>query len=135
MIQFYFIEKDCPCSAEAAPFLDRIQDEFGSSCQVVGLINANQTEAIAWAKKVGTSFPIIADPKLAIIRAYGAEQSVYTTLVAPGGTIVKTFPGYGQEMLHELTTKIAKHGGKAQAKLVIADAPVQLISGCPFPQP
>jgi bilirubin oxidase len=131
----YFIEKECPCSAEAAPFMDRIQDEFGPTCQVVGVMNANQTEAKAWAQKVGTRFPIIADPDLTIIRAYGAEQSVYTTLVAPGGSIVKTFPGYGQAMLQELSAQLARHGGVAREKLAIADAPSQLVSGCPFPQP
>jgi len=115
--------------------MDRIQDEFGPTCQVVGVMNANQTEAKAWAQKVGTRFPIIADPDLAIIRAYGAEQSVYTTLVAPGGSIVKTFPGYGQAMLQELSAQLAQHGGVAREQLAIADAPSQLVSGCPFPQP
>ena len=93
-LALFFIERECPCSRDAAHFLDRLQAEYGDACTVVGVINARPEVAREWAKKVGTRFPLIADPDLAIINAYGAEQSDYTTVVAPGGKIVKTYPGY-----------------------------------------
>ncbi len=128
----YFIERECPCARDAAPFLDQIQATYGEQCVVVGVINADTTTAKAWAKTVGTRFPIIADPDCALIRAYGAERAVYTTLVAAGGVIVKTYPGYSAEMLKELSANLARIGRISERVLALDQAPQKLVVGCPL---
>ncbi len=128
----FFIESECPCSRDAAPFLDRLQAAYGDACTVVGVMNASTKIAGEWAKQVGSRFPIIADPKLAIINAYGAERSVYITIVAPDGKIVKTYPGYSSKTLKELSTTIARLGGLPERAVSLGLAPQELVAGCPL---
>ena len=96
------------------------------------MINAKPEEARAWAKQAGVRFPLLPDPERMIIGAYRAERSVYTTLIAPDGKIVKTYPGYGREMLQELSDRIARICGKPSQTAAFDTAPKKLVSGCPF---
>ncbi len=128
----FFIELNCPCSKDATPYLNQIQAEYSDSCNIVGIINAKPELARTWAKKVGSKFTVLPDPDMKIIKSYGAERSVYTTLIAPGGKVVKTYPGYGEAMLAELSSKIARLSGTPAKKITFADAPKALYSGCLF---
>lgn len=128
----YFIESACPCAREAAPFLDQLRETYADSCNVIGVINANTTVAKAWAKRVGNRFPLIADPDCEIIKAYGAEAAAYTTLVSPDRVIIKTHPGYSAQTLRELAAKIARESRSKPQPLSLADAPAELVVGCPL---
>jgi blue copper oxidase len=128
----FFIELNCPCSRDATPFLDRIAAQYGEAVQVIGVINAKPEEARAWAKTVSCRFPLLADPETQIIRAYGVERSVTTTIVAPGGQIERTYPGYGRSMLADLSDRIARLGQGAVRPIDFSAAPEKLTSGCPF---
>ena len=128
----FFIEKNCPCSRDAAPFIERLRSQYGTVCDFVGVINSDASVAQAWAKAASVHFPLLPDPEREIIAAYKAERSVYTTLIAPGGRIAKTYPGYGQEMLKELSGRIAQLSGVRVRPLVVTGAPKNLIAGCEF---
>ena len=128
----FFIERDCPCSRDAAPFLDKLQTQYGEACTVVGVINANAELSGEWAKTVGVTFPIIADPDLKIIHSYHAKSSVYTTVVAPGGKIVKTYPGYSADMLKEISGTIARLSHVPERQFAVDAAPKQSVTGCFF---
>ena len=130
----YFIERGCPCSKDAAPLFEGLRTSFGSKCQVVGVIDAAPEVARAWARSAGVGFPILADPEQAIIGAFGAERSVYTTLLAPGGRVIKTYPGYSQATLRELEGRLAALTGLRPRPLAVASAPKTLTSGCEFPR-
>lgn len=131
----YFIERECPCSKEAAPFLDQLQKLYSPKCTVVGVINAKPEAARAWAAQVGVSFPLIADPDMTIINAYGAVRSVYTALVAPTGKIVKMYPGYSEGTLTELSASIAELARIEPKTINTAGAPKTLTSGCDLARP
>jgi len=128
----FFIERECPCAREAAPFFSRLQAAYRDACNVVGVINADAGTAKAWAQTAGADFPIIADPRCEIIRAYGADYAAYNTLVAAGGTIAKTYPGYGGNMLRELSATIARAAGVAERPLALGKIPEQIVVGCPI---
>ena len=130
----FFIDCECPCSRDAAPFMDRLQSLYGDVCTVVGITNSDAKVAGAWAKQVGVRFSLVADPNLSIINDYSAVRSVSTTVVAPGGKIVKTYPAYNAEMLTDLSATVARLGGVAVRTLPVDDAPKKLVSGCPFQQ-
>ncbi len=131
-VVLFFIEKECPCSRDAAPYLSQLQAAYGGSCAVVGVINADAAGAKAWATAVRPGFPVIADPDFAVIDAYGAKRSVYVTVIAPGGHIAKAYPGYNADSLTEISATVAKLGGVPTAKLVWKDAPGELLAGCPL---
>lgn len=128
----YFIDLNCPCSRDAAACINRIYNAYRGAAQVVGIINSGDEQARAWVKAVGCGFPVIPDPAMRISRAYGAEKSVYTTLVAPGGRIEKQYPGYGQSMLTDLSQRIARLSGTPIASADFSAAPKQLTAGCSF---
>ena len=128
----FFIEASCPCSVEATPYMNQIQKAYGDGIQVVGVINGDAGVAKAWQNQVGSRFKIVPDPQLKTISRYHAERSVYTTLIAPGGRIVKTYPGYGQEMIRELNAKVAKIAQKNAPSIDVSKAPKRLTSGCVF---
>lgn len=128
----HFIELTCPCSRDSTPLLDRLRVQYGDSCQIVGVINTTPAQAALWAKQVGVGLPLLADPERKLITAYGAERSVYTTLVAPDGRVVKTYPGYSQDMLIELSQKLAQLCGVQPKPFAVSNAPKVLTSGCAF---
>lgn len=131
-VVLFFIEKECPCSRDAAPYLSQLQAAYGDACAVVGVINADEAGAKEWAATVKPGFPVVADPDFAIIDAYGAKRSVYVTVVAPGGKIAKAYPGYNADALTEIAGTVARLGGVPSVRLVWKDAPGELLAGCPL---
>lgn len=129
----YFIEVLCPCCKGAKPYIDRIQTRYGDVCNVVGVIDAKPSLAQVWANTVKPQFDVLPDPQMAVIRGFRAQRGVYTTLIAPNGRIVTAYPGYSQDMLHDLTKKIARLAGVKERSMSVEPAPIKLTSGCIFP--
>ena len=92
--------------------------------------NAEPPVAKAWANAVRPDFPILCDPGMTTIRDYKAVSGVYTTLLAPGGRIVKAYPGYSQAMLSEMGRKIERLAGIEARELKVSDAPKEMLAGC-----
>jgi peroxiredoxin len=130
----FFVELECPCCKGAKDAIDLIHERFGDVCNVVGVINADPPVAKAWVKAVRPKFPILCDPEMKTIHAYKAERGVYTTLVAPGGRIVRAYPGYSQAMLAEMASSIERLTGIEKRPISLKVAPKDLISGCEFPK-
>ncbi len=128
----YFIEKECPCSRDAAAYVNRLQAAFGSHLRVVGVINADDQVAAAWSAAAKAEFPVVADPQSAVADAYKAERSATTVLVSGAGAILKSNPGYSAEVLKELATLIARAGRSTPAQVDFSGAPDKLTSGCPL---
>lgn len=131
----FFVEKECPCCVGAKYYVDKIADLYGSELNAVGIINADGRIASAWSQATRPKFAILQDPKMGVIRSYKAERGVYTTLVAPGGRIDKAYAGYSQEMLKDLSRRIAKLAHIQERTVYAPSAPKTLTSGCPFPDP
>lgn len=131
----FFVEKNCPCCLGAKYFVDKMLDLYPGVVNAVGIINADGEIAEAWERVTKPRFLVLQDPQQRVIRAYKAERGVYTTLVAPGGKIVKAYPGYSLDMLQELSGKIAKLAGVPAKEFVSRAAPKTLTSGCLFPEP
>lgn len=128
----FFIELNCPCSKDAAVYMNSLQAQYGSVCEVVGVINANPADARAWIRASGCTFPVLPDPDLKLITAFGAERAVYTTLVAPGSRIDSTYPGYSRETLAEISRKIARMAGVTLQAIDFSKGPETLVTGCEF---
>jgi len=131
-VLLYFIERDCPCSRDAAIYINQLSAAFGSAVKVVGLINADGETAAAWKAATKAKFLVLADPDLAIAGAFKAERSATTLLVAPGGIIAKANPGYSAGTLQELAGLIARYARLPAPKLTFVSAPEKLTSGCPL---
>jgi peroxiredoxin len=127
-----FIKNGCPCSVSAQPFFEKISKAYGDRVAFLGVIDGTPDTAKAWGEKYRAKIPILADPALKIVRAYGAESSVYVVLIGPDGKIVRAWPGHSQEMLEELVGLLESSTGFQPKKLDFDDAPENLMAGCPF---
>lgn len=127
-----FIKNGCPCSVAAQPFFERIAEAFAGEAKFLGVIDGTSETARAWGEKYRAKMPILADPKLKIVRDYGAESSVYVVLIGPDRRIVRAWPGHSEEMLNELVALIERLTGRKSADLDFTEAPGTLMAGCPF---
>lgn len=128
----FFIQDGCPCSESAQPFFNRLHQLYGGGAQFVGVIDAEAAAARDWAAANRAAFPLLLDPRLEIVRRYGAKRSTYVALIGRGGMVLKVWPGYSGEMLRDLGRRLAEAAGSVEQPLVVADAPQEMHSGCPY---
>jgi peroxiredoxin len=127
-----FIKDGCPCSDQAAPYFQRLQELYEGHARVVGIIDGDVEVARRWASDHKTCYPVLPDPKLEVIQAYGAKGSAYVALVAAGGKIERIWPGYSGEMLRELGGRMAALAGVPEAPFETGEAPKHLFAGCRY---
>jgi peroxiredoxin len=132
-VLMFFIQRDCPCSKEAAPFISQLAAHYRDRFTVIGVVDSSTAAGQNWLRETGAKFTLIADPKQAIIHAYKAPSSNYLTLIDKGGRIFKSYPGVGQSILRELNSRIAGQTGLSPAAAKFESAPKKPVIGCTFP--
>jgi len=130
----FFVEKNCPCCLGAKFYVDKMLDLYPNEVNAVGIINADGNTAKTWVKATKPKFTVLQDPKQKVIASYKAERGVYTTLIAPGGTIDKAYPGYSLESLQEMSKRIAQLTHVPAREYISTSAPKTMTSGCTFPE-
>ena len=126
-----FIKIGCPCSEAAQPYFNRLQAAYPHA-RILGVIDGGLGPANLWASKIRPSYPLLLDPDLRLVRAYGVENSAYVVLVDQKGQIMMHWPGYSAPMLQELGATLARLTRSAVRPIDTLDAPVEFYSGCPY---
>ncbi len=126
-----FIKIGCPCSESAQPYFNRLQATY-PPVRVLGVIDGVLGQANLWARKLRPSYPLLLDPDLKLVRAYGVENSAYVVLVDQKGQIKMHWPGYSASMLQELGAALAVMSGSRLIPISTTDAPNELYTGCPY---
>lgn len=127
---------DCPCSIESQPLFNQLHISYQQWVKFVGIVQGPLKNAKFFVQENQCSFPILGGVSDDVIRAYGAERSVYSALVNPDGSIFKIYAGYSREMANEVGDWCAKFSNKTPAKLDLAIVPDRMASGCEFfPEP
>ena len=127
----YFILDGCPCSTDAEPLFHELYKLYKNEINFVGVIGSDEKTAAKWAKDHSMPYTILADPKLKAITAYKAFHSVYNVLVTPDFKIDTMWPGYSQDQLRDLNTRMGVLAGN-QKSFDPLYAPMKLSSGCLF---
>ncbi|RUL86310.1 peroxiredoxin family protein [Tautonia sociabilis] len=127
-----FIKDGCPCSTSAEPFYARLHDSYGDAARFFGVIDGDRSVAARWVSDHGTPYPVLADPELEIVRAFGVSNSAYVALISPGGTIEALWPGYSEGILRDISARLAGLTGRPEAEVGASEAPELPYSGCPF---
>ncbi len=122
-VTLYFINIGCPVNHRAAPFFKRIDEAYKGKGNIVGVINGDVEAAKKWQKDYGTTFPIVADPDLKIIRAYGADYSPWAVGVDKAGKVAKVMKGGSPTELKVVNDLAAKAAGAKLAKVSFDGAP------------
>jgi peroxiredoxin len=128
-----FIQDGCPCSTAAEPFFADLHRAYGDGATFLGVIDGDRKVASRWVAEHRTPFPVLADPDLAIIRAFGARNSAYLALIDPEGRIDGLWPGFSESILLEISGRLAALLVRPEADISAAEAPELPYSGCPFP--
>jgi peroxiredoxin len=108
-VVLFFIEPECPCARDAAPFLARIQKFVGSESQVIGVVKSDASKAREWSKLTGVNYPILADPQGKVISSFKVTSAGSVAVITPGGTIQKVYPGYSQATLQEIYSTVTSY--------------------------
>jgi peroxiredoxin len=127
-----FILDTCPCSIDAQPLFNKFSKHWEGKIDFLGVINLDAKKGRSWSSDYRAIFPIVPDPKLEIIKAYRAQQSVYSALVSKSGGIVKLWPGYSSDMMAEMNAAMAKEVGEEVRPFDSQYAPKDKTSGCFF---
>jgi peroxiredoxin len=127
-----FIKDGCPCSSDAQRYFNRLYAAYGKDVRFLGVIDVDNDRGRAWGQKNGSTFPLVADPDLAVIHAYKSESSAYVALIAKGGEIDHIYPGYSASMLAESSARIARLAGVTPRVIDATGAPDELLTGCSY---
>ena len=127
-----FTKIGCPCSEAAQPYFNRLASHAIRDVRVLGVIDGDLGPANLWVSKIRASYPLLLDPDLRLVRAYGVENSAYVVLVDQKGRITAHWPGYSASMLQQLGAALARLTRSAFRPIDTLDAPVELYSGCPY---
>ncbi|HSI71800.1 MAG TPA: redoxin domain-containing protein [Fimbriimonas sp.] len=128
----YFVLDGCPCSIEAEPLFHDLAKQFQGKVDFVSVTNADLAKAKRWDVQMLPSYPVISDPRLEIIRSFGAKNSVYSALIGKDGKIVKMWPGYSVGILTEMNKLMAKEAWVTEKPFDTKYAPLEQSSGCTF---
>ena len=127
-----FIKEGCPCSIEAQPIFNTLATAYAGKINFIGITDAIPAITKLYAKDNATPFPVLSDPKLTAMRAFGAPRSVYFGLVNLDGRIDRFWAGYNKEAMVELNDRIARLAGEEPATLDLKHVPEKPTSGCSF---
>ena len=130
----HFIEVNCPCSQLAAVHIHRLQDAYGQSVAVIGVINAQANDAKRWKARAGVGFVVLADPWCDVVRSYKVERSVHTVLISRTGKTARVYPRYSADSLRDLNAQLAALLRIPAKSVSTEDAPVKPTAGCTFPE-
>lgn len=129
VLVLYFINRTCSVNPDAVKYFKRLHAAYGDRLSYYGVINANERLAKEWAGNFSTKFPLLLDPQLKVVRAYGMNSSPSVTVVDKSGTKIHSQLGYSQKSLKELNGVLAKATGKKPVALDVSDAPKDLTAG------
>ena len=119
----YFIKDNCPVNHYAAPFVEKLAAAYGEKANLLGVFNGGVAGAKAWTKRYKATFPVMEDPALKTIRAYGAAYSPWLVVVNKDGTVAKVFEGAAPKELDQVNKLMAANAGIETAKLDFAGSP------------
>ena len=127
-----FIKEGCPCSVEFEPYFHRLEERYRDAADFVGVIDADEGQARAYALANKVPYRVLADPDRAIVARFEAKHGGYVALLGVDGQIDTLWPGYSAEMMRELGRRIAALRALPERPLDVSDLPRVLTTGCPF---
>ncbi|MFI5384634.1 MAG: TlpA family protein disulfide reductase [Fimbriimonadales bacterium] len=128
----YFILEGCPCSLDAQPLFNALYRRYKDKVDFIGVINAGKATALDYAGQTTTLHPIVCDPDLRLIRAFGVKQSTYNLIVRSDGLVDHMWPGYSRDILRQINARLAKLTGTPETPFDASVAPETPASGCYF---
>ena len=89
-----FWSSTCAACTEEMPALEQVEKDYGSQVDIVGVDVADPRSAAAgFARRLGVTYPLLADPEGATAAGYRVTALPVTFVIEPGGTILARHDG------------------------------------------
>jgi peroxiredoxin len=89
-----FLASWCSKCATQQDALEKIGDDYGDAVDFVGIAAQDQPDALKdWIDEHDVDYPVGVDPDQAIWRRYAVRTPPAVVLVAPGGKLLRGWPG------------------------------------------
>ena len=128
-----FFKVSCPVCQYAFPFYERMyRANHDAGVTVLGISQNNPSDAKAFAREYGVTFPIAIDNDTnhyAVSNAYGLTNVPTLFYIASGSEIEVSSVGWSKREVDEVNAKLAAHRGQKPAVLWRADESVQEFRG------
>lgn len=121
----YFIGHTCPVNAQAVKYFNAVGAAYKGKVNFLGVIDTDAAGYKTWQGRFKAPYPVIYDPNLKIIEAFGAERSPWAVLVDSKGQVVDEWHGYSVSFINGMSTKIASTAKTPVKKIDTAGAPTQ----------
>ncbi len=128
----YFVNNGCPCSYAAEPLFHSLADQFKGQVDFISVTNASAADAKKWIAEMQVTYPVVPDPKVEIMHAYGAISSAYSALITTDGKIYKMWPGFSKDLLLDMNRELAAVIGQPERPFDTQYAPLRPATGCTF---
>lgn len=121
-----FHKSTCATCRMSFPFLQRLHDQVGGAGgRVLGLSQDGEEGALAFAKDLSLTMPILVDgPDYPISRQYDLVSVPTLYLVDRSGTILRGGVGFDRNLWSLMGSDLAESVGAARPALYRADEPV-----------
>lgn len=127
-----FIKKDCPCSVEFEPYFQNLVNRYRDRVSFVGVFDGAPRQAREYAAANRVAYPIVADEKLDLVRAFMVKNGGYVGLIGRDGAVETLWPGFSVSMMGELNAAVARAAGVATSMVETRGLPAALTTGCPY---
>jgi len=128
----YFVHEGCPCSYSAEPLFHALAEQFKGQVDFVSVTNASKEEAKKWINEMDVDYPVVSNPTVEIMKAYGADSSAYSALVTTDGKIQKMWPGFSRDLLLDMNHEFSVLLGQPERHFDTQYAPLKPATGCSF---
>lgn len=127
-----FVQDGCPCSERVQPYLNALNEAYGSRVQFAAIFDADANAARRWAEANGVRFPMLLDPNLDLVRHYDVKGATHIVLVGPDGRISRAWPAFSAGTFRDLGHRLAKATGLHEQSLDLSQLPEIPENGCPY---
>ncbi|MCH7944708.1 MAG: redoxin domain-containing protein [Armatimonadetes bacterium] len=119
----YFISWSCPINEQAVPYYKEIAKAYKGKVNFVGVVDGHETVFKQWNRNHKVPFNVLYDPGQVIIDSYKAKASPWVIVINTEGEIEKTYKGYSEKSLQDLSGIMASHTKGEPAKINLEGAP------------
>jgi peroxiredoxin len=115
-------KSSCEASKTMFPFLERLHRRHGGRLAVFGVSQDSANIARSFARRTGTTFPILIEPSgYPVSRAFAIAETPTVYLIRAGGEIVFATSGFADDQVNALAAAVAAELAEPAAPLYTAE--------------
>jgi hypothetical protein len=128
----FLLNETCPHSWVATGYYDQIVANYARKAKFTAVINSDQAGLVRWRNRFKPSYPVLTDPKAALIHKLGGVSAPTVLQVDPRGMVTRRWVGLSKELLKQINVAVAASCKVSASGLKLEGAPATTQTGCLF---